>query len=138
MIGLSATLVALVFAASTAHAHGGGLDKQGCHHNRKAGGYHCHRGAMAGQNFGSKAEALRSTQGKRKPAVSRRVPATGAAITGRASVIDGDTIDIHGQRIRLHGIDAPESRQTCEVMGKTWRCGQKPPWRFPARSVAAR
>ncbi len=33
-------------------------------------------------------------------------------------MIDGDTIDIHGKRIRLHGIDAPESRQTCEVMGK--------------------
>ncbi|MEO8366217.1 MAG: excalibur calcium-binding domain-containing protein [Pseudoxanthomonas sp.] len=28
-----------------ASAHGGGLDKQGCHHNRKTGEYHCHRGA---------------------------------------------------------------------------------------------
>ena len=24
-------------------AHGGGLDAQGCHHNRKTGDYHCHR-----------------------------------------------------------------------------------------------
>jgi hypothetical protein len=24
-------------------AHGGGLDAQGCHHDRKSGGYHCHR-----------------------------------------------------------------------------------------------
>lgn len=46
-------------------------------------------------------------------------------ITGRASVIDGDTIDIHGTRIRLHGIDAPESRQSCVVGGKRWRCGQR-------------
>lgn len=23
--------------------HGGGLDKNGCHHDRKNGGYHCHR-----------------------------------------------------------------------------------------------
>ncbi len=22
--------------------HGGGLDKNGCHHDRKRGGYHCH------------------------------------------------------------------------------------------------
>lgn len=22
--------------------HGGGLDKNGCHHDRKTGGYHCH------------------------------------------------------------------------------------------------
>ena len=24
-------------------AHGGGLDSNGCHHNRKTGDYHCHR-----------------------------------------------------------------------------------------------
>lgn len=23
--------------------HGGGLDQNGCHHNRKTGDYHCHR-----------------------------------------------------------------------------------------------
>ena len=28
-------------------AHGGGLDANGCHHDRKRGGYHCHRGASA-------------------------------------------------------------------------------------------
>ena len=26
-----------------ASAHGGGLDASGCHHDRKRGGYHCHR-----------------------------------------------------------------------------------------------
>ncbi len=46
-------------------------------------------------------------------------------LLGRASVIDGDTIDIHGARIRLSGIDAPESSQTCEASGKTYRCGQR-------------
>ena len=33
--------------AGTAGAHGGGLDKHGCHHDRKNGGYHCHRGGGA-------------------------------------------------------------------------------------------
>jgi len=48
-----------------------------------------------------------------------------ADLTGRASVIHGDTLEIHGQRIQLFGIDAPESRQTCEADGQTYRCGQQ-------------
>jgi endonuclease YncB( thermonuclease family) len=47
------------------------------------------------------------------------------ALMGQASVIDGDTIDIHGTRIRFSGIDAPESRQTCEANGALYLCGQK-------------
>lgn len=49
--------------------------------------------------------------------------ALAGAIIGVASIVDGDTLDIHGQRIRLHGVDAPESRQTCHLDGKPWRCG---------------
>ena len=52
-----AVLVALAVAGA-AHAHGGGLDDLGCHHNRKAGGYHCHRGVLTGGSFASKAEAV--------------------------------------------------------------------------------
>lgn len=32
-----------------AFAHGGRLDRYGCHHDRKNGGYHCHGGASATQ-----------------------------------------------------------------------------------------
>jgi hypothetical protein len=31
--------------AAPATAHPGGLDANGCHHNRKTGDYHCHRGS---------------------------------------------------------------------------------------------
>jgi len=46
-----------------------------------------------------------------------------AEISGPVQVKDGDTIEIHGERIRLYGIDAPESRQTCNRYGGEWRCG---------------
>ena len=35
-----------IFAAAvpwSAYAHGGGLNAEGCHNDRKNGGYHCHR-----------------------------------------------------------------------------------------------
>ena len=42
------TIALLVFglgllAASDTRAHGGGLNAEGCHNNRRTGDYHCHR-----------------------------------------------------------------------------------------------
>jgi hypothetical protein len=39
--------VCLLIAANSVRAHGGGLNAEGCHHDRKNGGYHCHRGSSA-------------------------------------------------------------------------------------------
>jgi hypothetical protein len=41
--------IAIAFAwlaalSGPARAHGGGLNAEGCHNDRKNGGYHCHRG----------------------------------------------------------------------------------------------
>jgi myo-inositol-hexaphosphate 3-phosphohydrolase len=36
-----------LLAASQAFAHGGGLNAEGCHNNRKTGDYHCHRAQQA-------------------------------------------------------------------------------------------
>ncbi|RYG14139.1 MAG: excalibur calcium-binding domain-containing protein [Burkholderiales bacterium] len=36
-------LLALPCLGANAWAHGGGLDKEGCHDASKHGGYHCHR-----------------------------------------------------------------------------------------------
>ena len=94
--------IGLLFIPITAHAHGGGLNKEGCHNNRQTGDYHCHRGA--------KANLTRQTE---------------PTLTGIPRIIDGDTIRIGNTRIRLHGIDAPEAKQTCTAGGKEWRCGQE-------------
>lgn len=40
---LTALMLAMGGFSSLAFAHGGGLDKNGCHNNRKTGEYHCHR-----------------------------------------------------------------------------------------------
>lgn len=54
-----------VITSTTTLAHGGGLDSYGCHNDRKHGGYHCHRGSMAGQEFSSQKEMLAAMpQGK--------------------------------------------------------------------------
>lgn len=37
-----AVAFALLAAAGTSHAHGGGTNADGCHNNRSTGDYHCH------------------------------------------------------------------------------------------------
>lgn len=51
-------------------------------------------------------------------------PACGETIAGHASIVDGDTLKLDGARVRLFGIDAPESRQTCETEEHQWPCGR--------------
>lgn len=59
-----------------AYAHPGGLNSEGCHNNRKTGGYHCHRGPSA-----KASSALRavSSSGRREFANCSQARAAGAA-----------------------------------------------------------
>ena len=43
MRALSFLIWVVFLTPSAALAHGGGLNADGCHNNRKTGGYHCHR-----------------------------------------------------------------------------------------------
>jgi hypothetical protein len=63
-------------AVAPASGHPGGLNSEGCHNNRKTGGYHCHRGSSA-----SPARALRavSTSSRREFANCSQARAAGAA-----------------------------------------------------------
>lgn len=63
MEGQMRIVVVILFGlvALPASAHGGGLDRYGCHKDRKAGAYHCHRGVLAGRTFASQQAMLRET-----------------------------------------------------------------------------
>lgn len=61
---LLATLVAM-FLSSDLWAHGGGLDANGCHNNRKTGDYHCHGGITKS----------RATSGAPSPVATSNQPA---------------------------------------------------------------
>lgn len=51
---LGSAAFTLIFPASAA-AHGGGLNAQGCHNNRKTGDYHCHRAPSTATDEGASA-----------------------------------------------------------------------------------
>lgn len=74
LVGWAGTAAFLLISiqAMPAFGHGGGLDSYGCHHNRKAGGYHCHRGPMAGQSFSSKQEMLAKRGKADSPSAPKR------------------------------------------------------------------
>jgi len=99
-----------------AYPHGGGLDSYGCHHNRKQGGYHCHRGDFAGQHFSSKQEMLRQPQpGKQlqepDPYSNRQLGKRQAQFRTVRRVVDGDTLVLENkERVRLIGVDTPETK----------------------------
>jgi hypothetical protein len=91
-----------------AWAHSGGLDSYGCHHDRKRGGHHCHRGEFAGQSFTSKEEMLQQLRRARSPRSWAPIVPLVVAVGTESSrvlsarvvrVVDGDTIyvEIVGQ-----------------------------------------
>jgi hypothetical protein len=70
-----AMLAAGVFGPRVASAHPGGLNAEGCHNNRKTGGYHCHRGSQS-QPSQAKRQAY---SGNREFANCSQARAAGAA-----------------------------------------------------------
>lgn len=105
-IALSATLAAPHETA----AHGGGLDRHGCHHDRKRGGYHCHRGgaspppstldtAPAGGSAPSNFAPARTPAGGRAFANCSEARAAGAAPVHRGDPGYGPHLDRDGDGV---------------------------------------
>jgi hypothetical protein len=61
-IGILALAGAAMVAPAPAAAHGGGLNREGCHNERRTGGYHCHR---ASSSRGTTAPRRRGRGGRR-------------------------------------------------------------------------
>lgn len=76
-------------------AHPGGLNSEGCHNNRKTGGYHCHRGA-ASQPSQAKSYSLSSG---REFANCTQARAAGAAPVRRGDPGYGSHLDRDGDGI---------------------------------------
>ena len=119
-------LIASFFAVAAlepAHAHGGGIDGLGCHHDRKRGGYHCHRGALAGQSFASKAEAGRALKGE-APSPSENAPSTvpyDRKLYGRWIDQDGDCQDTrHEVLIAESTVPVTLDAKGCRVVAGQW------------------
>ena len=94
------TLFSLVLGAgipaAPLAAHGGGLNAEGCHNNRKTGGYHCHRGpsstpsrAVRAISSSSRAEFANCSQARAAGAAPVRVGDPGY---GRHLDRDGDGV----------------------------------------------
>lgn len=63
-------------------AHSGGTDRNGCHHDRKNGGYHCHKSSTHPKKPQSETEKVTPDQtavpskGSKKPASEAPTPST--------------------------------------------------------------
>ena len=57
--------------------------------------------------------------------VALAIPAEAQLSMGSAQAVDGDSLNIGGARFRLFGIDAVETRQTCNREQQQWQCGEE-------------
>ena len=102
--GIPQVAVALGFGllawSGIAAAHGGGLNAEGCHNNRKTGDYHCHRASAAPKPATTTRsspyrstlapQAERNTLGVREPQGASYANCSEARAAGAAPVRRGD------------------------------------------------
>jgi len=107
----------MVLLPTAALAHGGRVNADGCHTNKKTGDYHCHGGGGGGNSSGGGESSIyiAPAASPRPKKQAPKLPEASGPVT-LISVGDGDTIRVStaaGQKvtIRLACIDAPETAQ---------------------------
>lgn len=78
-------LSAILLVPHLASAHGGRLNREGCHNNRKTGDYHCHR--SGGEHSAPRSKFNKSTQ---------------SAIAPSAEA--GKVVSFNTQSLKYHGL----------------------------------
>ena len=81
-----ALLAAIIAVPAAAVAHPGGLNSEGCHNDRKNGGYHCHQAGSGARG----ATQNRPPQGLRENSGRAYVNCSAARAAGAAPVRRGD------------------------------------------------
>lgn len=93
-------LALVLMAPSSALAHGGGLNAQGCHNDRRNGGYHCHRAQAPARQSPSRTQGFTSPQGTRAAfANCAAARAAGAAPVRRGQPGYGPHLDRDGDGV---------------------------------------
>lgn len=101
-------------------AHSGRTDANGCHTNKKAGGYHCHSGSLAAEAKEARTESRDSAnmQARSDASNSIKISETGCSIKGN--------ISSSGEKIyHLAGCLSYSQTKIDEAKGERWFCTEE-------------
>lgn len=93
---VAVSIVSLSLPAAPLAAHPGGLNREGCHNNRKTGDYHCHRGSRSSSSR-SKSVSLQPSGGAFRNCTEAR--AAGAAPVRRGDPGYSSKLDRDGDGV---------------------------------------
>ncbi|WP_374479482.1 YHYH domain-containing protein [Zoogloea sp.] len=87
-----AALAAVFVPASSVWAHGGGLNAEGCHFNRRTGDYHCHRSGYSPPRYVAPTPTVQPLYSPQARGVTRSTEAGASCVqeaaAERASCLD--------------------------------------------------
>jgi hypothetical protein len=131
---LASTALLFLFAGSSAWGHGGGLNADGCHNERRTGGYHCHRSGYtpAAPSTGGSLGLYRTTpspQSSRDTVIAAQtllnhLRCDAGVADGSAGALTGAAVDRFANATGRAGgaVDAGLVRRLAEAVAAGERC----------------